>query len=37
MADVRLPPLPDEYDAMYSDALKDMKDIVMKIRGNLRG
>lgn len=34
MADVRLPPLPDEYDAMYNDAMKEMKEIVMKIRGN---
>lgn len=33
-SDIRVPPLPEEYEAMYNDAIKDMKDIVMKIRGN---
>lgn len=33
MTDVRVPPLPDEYEAMYLDTIKDLKEIVMKIRG----
>lgn len=33
MAEVKAPPLPDEYEAMFADTVKDIKEIVMKIRG----
>lgn len=33
MTDFRVPPLPDEYEAMYWDSVKEMKATVMKIRG----
>lgn len=33
MADVKVPALPDEYEAMFNDTVKDVKEIVMKIRG----
>jgi hypothetical protein len=36
MADVRAPPLPEEYEAMFTDTVKDIKEIVMKIRGTLK-
>lgn len=36
MAEVRLPPLPDEYDAMFQDSMKEMKETVMKIRGTFK-
>jgi hypothetical protein len=36
MSEVRLPPLPDEYDVMFQDSMKEMKEIVMKIRGKLQ-
>lgn len=37
MSDVlKLQALPDEYEAMFNYTVKDIKDIVMKIRGNLR-
>lgn len=32
MADVKVPALPDEYEAMFNDTVKDIKEIVMKIR-----
>ena len=36
MADVlKVPALPDEYEGMFNDTIKDVKDIVMKIRGKL--
>ena len=34
MADVKVPALPEEYEAMFNDTVKDIKEIVMKIRGN---
>ena len=33
---LKVPPLPDEYEAMFNDTIKDVKEIVMKIRGNLK-
>ena len=36
MSDVlKVPALPDEYEAMFGDTVKDVKDIVMKIRGKV--
>lgn len=33
MTDVKVPALPEEYEAMFADTVRDVKDIVMKIRG----
>lgn len=32
MTDVKVPALPDEYEAMFNDTVKDIKEIIMKIR-----
>lgn len=34
---LKVPPLPDEYEVMFNDTIKDVKEIVMKIRGNSEG
>lgn len=35
MSDVKLSALPEEYEVMFNDTIKDIKEIVIKIRGKI--